>query len=693
MNRSAEKRINELRQLLHKANRAYYVEADPFMSDTHYDELLRELADLEKKYPQYYDPDSPTQRIGGEPISGFQTRLHRVPMLSIDNTYNEAEIRAWYTRVLRQLERDEQPEKNSLFGENVSFYVDPKIDGVAVSLLYENARLIQALTRGDGARGDDVTVNVRTIRSVPLLLSGNGSCNLPETIEIRGEIFMPNEEFARINAERDEAGEQTFMNPRNATAGTIKLLDPKIVAQRRLSFIAHGLGYVEPDIFTSHGKFLSSIHSYGVPISKYGCKCDFIDEILLAIHEFDKKRHELEYQTDGMVIRLDSFLHQKIVGSTSKSPRWCIAFKYPAEQKATKLLEVQWQVGKGGKLTPRATFEPVLLSGTRVSHASLHNYDEIKRKDIRLGDTVLVEKAGEIIPQVVEVIKDKRDGSEKEISPPEKCPSCGSDIIQLEGEVAHRCVNPECPAQFRERLIWFAGRNQMDIDGLGEKTVDQFLEAGLIKHFADIFHLHEKREQLLKLDRMGEKKAENLLAGIEKAKNRGLARLVAALGIRHIGSAASKTLARHFPDMDALLAAGVEDLAALPDFGEITASTLHGWLHSKVGMQTIKSLRHAGVSMNSLDYRADKTPESVFSGKTIVLTGTLSRWPRTELKEVLEKFGAKVAGSVSTRTDIVIAGKKAGSKLAKAETLGVEIWDENRLLHELSLLGVSSHEV
>jgi DNA ligase (NAD+) len=683
-----EARIEELRELLHEANEAYYVAARPIMSDKRFDDLLAELSKLEAANPDLYDPNSPTQRVGGAPIEGFETIAHALPMLSIDNTYSEAEVRSWHDRVLKQVgER-----AASLFGGEIRYVVDPKIDGVAISLRYEDGALVRALTRGDGTQGDDVTANVRTIRSVPLRLKKPKRGVLPDVLEVRGEVFLPTAEFQRINAARDEAGEQPFMNPRNATAGTLKQLDPQTVAQRRLAFVAHGRGVVEPAEYESHWAFMQAIKAMGLPGSPDARTCASIEEVLETIHDFDVKRADYPYETDGMVIRVDRFDLQQALGVRSKSPRWCIAFKYPAEQGRTKLLRVDWQVGKGGKLTPRATMEPVLLAGTMVSHATLHNADEIERKDIRIGDTVVVEKAGEIIPQVVEVVAEARSGEEERIVVPKACPSCGEDVVRLEDEVAHRCVNPECPAQFRERLIWFAGRGQMDIDGMGEKSVDQFLEAGLIRHFADIFELDGKREALLELERMGEKKVDNLLAGIERAKERGLTRVLASLGIRHIGSSGSRVLGRHFPDVDALLAASEEDLEALPDFGAITAKTLHDWLHSDVGRHTIDSLRQVGVRMTSDDYRPPgeepASADSVFAGRKIVLTGSLEHFERKDLAEVLEGLGAKVSGSVSKKTDLVVAGEKAGSKLTKANDLGIEVWDEAKLLDALAASGV-----
>lgn len=672
---SPARRIKELRELLERANRAYYVDNDPIMPDSEYDKLLHELQELEAKHPELDDPNSPTKRIGDQPIEGFKTVRHRVPMMSIDNTYSIDDLRAWHERVLKGLGLD-----GELFGGSVEYVCDPKIDGVAVSLRYEKGRLVLAATRGDGEKGDDVTVQVRAIRAIPLTLD-ESKRRAPAVLEVRGEIYMPNAEFERINEEREKEGEPVFANARNSTAGTLKSLDPKIVAQRRLQFSAHGRGEVVGlDDVESYWEFLKVVREFGVPANRLAKLCKTIDQVIDAIEKFRNKRHELPYGVDGMVVRVSRFDQQEKLGATSKAPRWCIAFKYPAERGVTKLIKVDWQVGKNGTLTPRATMEPIFLAGTTVTHATLHNIEEIRRKDIRLGDYVVVEKAGEIIPQVVEPVVEKRTGKEKKIQPPEKCPACAG-VVEQDGPKLF-CVNPECPAQFREKLKWFVGRGQMDIDGMGEKLVDQLVDAGLVHHFADIFTL--KRDQLLKLERMGEKSADNLLKAIEEARGRGLARVLAGLGIRHIGHTAAKTIARHFPDADALLEASVEELMELPDFGEVTAPTLHAYLHSKQGRDTFVRLKKVGVDLKSSLYSARKKAiDSPFAGKTVVLTGTFEHFKRNELTEKLESLGAKVGGSVSKSTDLVIAGEEAGSKLDKAKELGVEIWDEKRLLKAL----------
>ncbi len=672
---SDKKRIGELRERLDRANRAYFVHDNPIMPDSEYDARLRELIELEAAHPDLFDANSPSQRIGGEAIDGFVSVQHAVPMMSIDNTYDIADLRAWHERVLKGV-GDE-----SLFDspQGIEYVCDPKIDGVAVSLRYEHGELAVAVTRGDGERGDGITAQVRAIRAIPLRLEPQH--NPPPTLEVRGEIFMPNAEFERINTERERDGEPLFANARNSTAGTLKSLDPTVVARRRLSFVAHGRGeVVGMDDIETYTSFLDHIKSLGIPISPHITLSKTIDDVVKTIERFRDLRNDLGYGVDGMVVRVDRFDLQAKLGATSKAPRWCIAFKYPAEQGITVLKRVDWQVGKNGTLTPRATMEPIFLAGTTVQHATLHNIEEIRRKDIRLGDSVVIEKAGDIIPQVVRPILDKRSGKEKRIVAPKKCPDCGG-VVEQEGPKLY-CVNPECPAQFREKLKWFVGRGQMDIDGLGEKLVDQLVDAGLLQHFADIFKL--KRDVLLELERMGEKSADNLIEAIELAKSRGLARVLAGIGIRQIGSSAAKTLARHFADADALLTATEDQIKALPDFGDITASTLHAYLHSRPGREMFHRLGTVGVDLRSSTVGAgDSRRDTIFANKTIVLTGTLQNFTRQALTERLEALGAKVTGSVSTKTDFIIAGENAGSKLDEARKLGIETWDEAKLVSAL----------
>lgn len=702
---SDRERILELRDLLAKANRAYYADNKPFMTDREFDERLEELARLEQEHPELDDPNSPTRRVGGEPLDRFRTVPHAVPMLSIDNTYSEEEVRAWVRRIEKQLSGSDG---EGLFDSSqLRFVADPKIDGVAVSVRYEDGRLIRVLTRGNGREGDDITENARTIHALPMVLAGKP----PPVIEVRGEVYLPIEEFERVNREREAQDLEPFMNPRNTAAGALKQLDPRQVAKRRLGFIAHGRGELDPaDAYQSYSELLYALPQMGVPVSEAWTVCASADEILERIHEFDTQRKDFSYAIDGMVVRVDSFEQQSALGATSKSPRWCFAYKYAAERKQTKLLRVEFQVGKTGKITPRAVMEPVLIAGTTVQHASLHNFGLIAERDLREGDSVVVEKAGEIIPQVIEPVLEQRPKSAKRIKPPTQCPICNGPIeIEHDGddrETARRCTNPECPAQIREKLIWFAGRGQMDIEGLGEKTIDQILSESDIPlaSFADIFRLHEHREALLKLDRMGEKKLQNMLDGIDAAKDRGLARLLGSLGIRHLGEATARLLARKYQNLSALLDASEIELrpksltkrereehnvpedALETGLGKDTAPVVHAYLHSDAAKKTFRELEKAGVSFESRDYVGERTScseNSPFAGKTIVLTGTLESFERRELTEKLERLGAKVTGSVSKNTDIVVAGENAGSKLARAEELGKEVWDEARLINAL----------
>jgi len=677
-------RLHRLRERLHRANVEYYVEHAPTLTDREFDAMLDELAELEAEHPEHADPASPTRRVGGEPIEGFRTVEHLVPMQSIDNTYEVQSLRAWHARVRKGLGLAEDDPGPACF-------CDPKIDGVAVSLRYERGVLAVAVTRGDGERGDEITEQVRRIRAVPLRLApAEGDAPpLPEVLEIRGEIFMPIEEFERINAEREAAGEAVFANARNSTAGTLKSLDPTVVAERRLRFQAHGVGERTglDDSIDRFSRFRAFVRSLGVPVADHAGVAESIEAIIDRIESFSGTRSTLGYAVDGMVVRVDRFEDQQTLGSTSKAPRWAIAYKYPAERGRTVIERIDWQVGKNGTLTPRATMEPIFLAGTTVSHATLHNIEEIRRRDVRVGDTVVIEKAGEIIPQVIEVVLEERPDGTEPVESPATCPECGGPV-EPEGPRVY-CVNPECPAQFRERLQWFVGRGQMDVDGLGEKLAAQLVEAGHVEHFADLYELD--RDTLLGMERMGEKSTDNLLAAIGASKSRGLARVLAGVGIRQIGASGAKILARHFPDVDALLAATVEDLEALPEFGTITATTLHDWLHSKQGRETIDRLRSVGVDLTSSIYQPPQErpgdDESPFAGRTIVLTGSLESYSRPELTEVLEGLGAKVTGSVSKKTDLLIAGEEAGSKLARAESLGIDTWDEATLLEALAEAG------
>ncbi|MFK7758417.1 MAG: NAD-dependent DNA ligase LigA [Phycisphaerales bacterium] len=729
---STEKmRISELRDLLNRANSAYYRDAQPVMSDGEFDRLLGELKLLEELHPELADPNSPTVRVGGDPIAGFTSFDHAIPMLSIDNTYNEQDVGQWCERM------ETSVGSSGLFAETgMAFACEPKIDGVALSIRYEYGRFVRALTRGDGARGDDVSHGARTIRSIPLMIDVQGE-GVGDVLEVRGEVYMPLTEFTRINKERAQSGDEEFMNPRNACSGTLKSLDPRVIASRNLGFIAHGRGEVSTDgqdseLDNSHSAFCDRLAGYGFDVGAHRSVEDSLGGVLDSIQRIDAVRHDLDYATDGVVIRVDSYAQQELIGYTSKSPRWCIAYKFPAERKSTRLVDVAHQVGKTGKITPRATLEPVVLAGTTVSHATLHNYGMIRTRDLHVGDLVWVEKAGEIIPQVVGVVVDERPAGAVAVLPPDRCPACGAPL-EIEPacaiqeptlETTRRCMNPECPAQVREKLVWFAGRKQMDIDGLGESTIDAIRESDIeLNHFADIFDLHLHRDQLLELERMGEKKVDNLLAGIEAAKSRGLARVLGGMGIRHVGTTTAKLLAKRFGSFEALgdapvwalmptavntmsqvkrkaLTGSTEKLSEVYEtgLGADTAPAVHEYLHSRVAQETFAELAARGVELgsvqDSVQIRAQNSSgdgeqiESFAYGKTIVLTGSLNRWTRPELSEVLEGLGARVTGSVSKSTDLLIAGEKAGSKLTKAEGLGVEVWDEARVIEMLEAEGV-----
>ena len=747
--------IEKLRVEIRAHDRRYYVDAAPSISDQEYDTLLKDLKDLESAHPELVTTDSPTQRVGGEPIAGFRTVAHARPMYSIDNTYNADELRKWASRTYEATDtklhaisaelnavkgsgkaadnqRQELRKKYSDVLDDANragfpiaggYFVDPKVDGVAINLRYERGQLSLGVTRGDGQRGDDVTQNIRTIRAIPLTLHALKKHSIPDILEVRGEIFMPNAEFERINRAVVESGGEPFANPRNATAGTLKQLDPRVVAERRLNIVAHGRGEITDDPFARHSEFLAALVAWGLPVSAISRSFNTIDQVWQHVEDFASQRSGLPYLTDGMVIRVDRIDLQNDLGFTSKFPRWCIAYKYAAEQATTKLISVDWQVGKSGKLTPRANMEPVLVAGTTVQHASLHNLGEVRRKDIRIGDTVIIEKAGEIIPQVIRVILEKRPPKTPPMSPPEKCTECGGEIeIEYDQRRIHEieshtskveresvraakedrkpekvsapepiseldesgryCINPECPAQFRERIIHFAGRGQMDIDGMGEKVVHQLADAGLLNSFGDIFTLHKKRDSVLALERMGEKKADNLFAGIAAAKDRGLARVLAGLGIHHVGSTASRIVAEHFGSIDALIAAPLDQITtlktdgALAGIGTEIASSLHAFLHSHEGQRVIEELRDADVKLDVETTTTTGAAGSALAGKTLVVTGTLTKYKREEIEELIARHGGRAASSVSKNTDFLLAGESAGSKLDKAQSLGVKVISE-----------------
>lgn len=654
---AAAERIAALRSEILEHNRRYYEEAAPTISDREYDRLYRELSDLEARFPQFVTPDSPTRRVGEAPLKAFSQITHRAPMLSLDNTYSEEEVGAFYRRIEKLLPN-----------EKIPVVVEPKVDGVAVSLLYEEGRLKYAATRGDGTNGDDITQNIRTIRTLPQRLNGAA----PRIFEVRGEVFMTKEGFARLNAERSEAGLPVFANPRNSAAGSLKQLDPAITARRPLGIIFYGTGAVEGLELTHHSKLFPLLRKLGLPCSERWWSAESLEEILGAIRELEKIRHDFVYETDGAVVKVDAFTQRESLGMTAKSPRWAMAFKYEAEQVETRLLDILIQVGRTGVLTPVAALQPVVVSGSTVARATLHNEEEIERKDIRIGDTVVIEKAGEVIPAVVRVRTDLRDGSEKKFRMPAKCPVCGSKVVKDQGQVAIRCVNAQCPAQLKRRVEHFAGRGAMDIEGLGEAMVEQLVSRGLVREVSDIYRL--TKEDLAGLERMGEKSVANLIGAIEGSKKRPLWRLLFGLGILHVGVSAARALADHFPNLDALMDATAEALQRIPDVGEVVGASIAQFFREPANRKMIEKLRGAGLRLTS-EPKSAAVANSKIQGTTWVITGTLSR-PRDEIAEEIVRQGGKVSGSVSKKTSYVLAGEEAGSKLEKAKKLGIQIIGE-----------------
>ncbi|MFL5329259.1 MAG: NAD-dependent DNA ligase LigA [Gemmataceae bacterium] len=662
---SDAKRIAELRREIERHNRLYYIDAKPEITDREFDKLLAELQDLETKHPELITTDSPTQRVGGAPITGFTTVRHRRPMLSIDNTYNRDELREFDARIHRLL--GEEP---------VEYVTEPKIDGVAISLIYENGQLTVGATRGDGEHGDDVTHNLRTLPEVPLRLSLK---NPPPLLEARGEVYMTRDELVRVNRERVEDGEEPYANPRNLTAGTLKLLDPRHSAKRRLRFFAYDLGEGDGITVTSQKDALEFLAEAGLPVNKLAQCCKTIDEVISGISEWEGRRHELPYDIDGLVVKVNSLTQRGRLGFRSKSPRWAVAYKFAAEQALTRLNAIDLQVGKTGKLTPVARLNPVRLAGTTVSNATLHNAQEIIRKDIRIGDMVLVEKAGEIIPYVVRSEPDARTGSEKVFHFPEKCPVCNGVVEPDENEVFYYCTNPSCPAQLKERVRFFATRGAMDIEGLGTAVVDQLVDTGLVKTLRDLYRLSEAQIVDLKLTgekaarRLGPKNAKTLIDGIAASKDRGLTRLLTGLGVRHVGEHVADLLAQEFGSANELLQASEDRLAKIAGIGPQRAAKIFAFLQSEQGQSVLEEFRKLGVR---LDEERRGPARGTLAGKSVVVTGTLEKYSREEIEGLIKQHGGKPAGSVSKKTDYLVAGDKAGSKLEKAKQLGVPVLSE-----------------
>jgi DNA ligase (NAD+) len=640
---------------LHRHNRLYYVEARPEISDKQFDTLLRELQDIEAKFPDLLTPDSPTQRVGGAPLEGFTQIRHTVPMMSLDNTYSEEELTAFFARVQKGLGR-----------ETIDCVIEPKVDGVAITIRYENGVLKHGATRGDGQAGDDVTNNLKTIQRLPLRLPKDG----PQTFEVRGEVFMTKAGFAKLNQEREEAGEATFANPRNSTAGTLKLLDPKIVAKRPLDIVFYGLADAGGMDLQSQTDVYALLDAAGLRKADLIWRADSAEGLLQAIRELDEKRKSLPYETDGAVIKVNSFADQRELGVTSKAPRWAIAYKYQPEQAETKIIAIDIQVGRTGALTPVARLEPVFVSGSTVSNATLHNYEEIERKDIRVGDVVVIEKAGEIIPAVVSVKKEHRKGDEAVVVAPTHCPVCGTAVHRDEEQVVIRCPNPHCPEVVKRRIEHFVSRAAMDISGLGESVIAQLVDLKLVRDVADLYALNELL--LARLERVGTKSIDNYLKAIESSKQQDPWRLVFGLGILNVGAGGARKLIEHFGGIDAIAAAGVEELMQCPDIGEIVAVSIHTWFRDAHNIALLDRLRSAGLNFTQ---KAVTAASDKLNGTTWVITGTLSQ-DRETIADTIRANGGKVSGSVSGKTTYLLAGEDAGSKLDKAAKLGVKTLTE-----------------
>ncbi|MFJ8520238.1 NAD-dependent DNA ligase LigA [Lysinibacillus xylanilyticus] len=663
-----EQRVVELNKLLHEYGHAYYVLDKPVVADSVYDQLLHELIALEEANPSLIYPDSPTQRVGGAVIEGFKKVTHDYPMLSLSNAFNEEDLRE-FDRKVRQA-----------IGDNFSYVCELKIDGLAISLKYDNGVFVQGATRGDGVVGEDITANLKTIRAIPLRLKE------PLTIEVRGEAYMPKKSFEKLNTLRAENGEELFANPRNAAAGSLRQLDPKIAASRQLSTFIYAIGGDgEAYGIDGHAEMLDYLEGLGFPSNKERQRCSTIEDVLAFIEKWTENRPNLAYEIDGIVIKVDRYAQQDELGYTAKSPRWAIAYKFPAEEVVTTLLDIDLTVGRTGVVTPTAILSPVQVAGTTVQRASLHNEDLIREKDIRLGDTVIIRKAGDIIPQVVGVILEQRPEDSVPYVMPENCPVCDSELIRIEGEVALRCVNPACFAQIAESIKYFVSRNAMNIDGLGDKVVEQLLRADLIHDISDLYHLTV--EQLVELERMGEKSATNLVNAIQASKENSMERLLIGLGIRHVGEKAAKIVSEEFGSMEAVMATTEEQLVAIHEIGDKMASSLVEYFSNEDARAVIERLAEVGVNMT---YKGKKIEVAVgdnpFAGKTIVLTGKLEQLTRNEAKAKIEELGGIVTGSVSKKTDLVIAGADAGSKLTKAEQLGIEVWNEDSLIEQFNLV-------
>ena len=649
--------INKLREEIGKHEYQYYVLDDPLISDAEYDALMRELIRLEEQHPELISPDSPTQRVGGKALQVLQPVLHRIPLLSLDNAFSLADLYDFDRRV-KKIEG------------TAGYMAELKIDGLTIALIYEDGLLIKAATRGDGTIGEDVTLNVRTIKSIPLKLKQP----LPY-LEVRGEVYLPKNEFVRLNQEREERGERVFANPRNAAAGSLRQQDPGVTAGRALAAFIYDITYIEGFSINTQQQALEFLREQGFPVNQEACFCEKIEAVYDYCQRFEELRHTLPYEIDGVVVKLNSFAPRQALGQTAKSPRWATAYKFLAEEKETRLLEIEINVGRTGIIAPTAIMEPVILAGTTVSRASLHNFDLIKDKDIRIGDLVLLHKAGDIIPEIIKPVAEKRSGQEQVIIPPQNCPACGSQAIKIDGEVALRCENINCPARLKESLIFFASRIAMDIEGMGPALIEQLVDRGLIKEIADIYSLDE--EKIAGIERMGSKSAQNIIKAIEASKKRPLHRLLTALGIRHIGAKTARILTREINHLDDFYHVTEQQLLSIPEVGPKMAESLLSFFAESRNQAGLERLKQAGLNMAAENPAGDQQP---LAGKTFVLTGTLAAMERQQASENIEALGGKVSGSVSKKTTYLLLGDEPGSKYDKAMQMGVSIMSEDEFL-------------
>jgi DNA ligase (NAD+) len=665
----AERQIERLRQQLHDHNYRYYVLDDPQITDAEYDQLMRRLQELEARFPELIKADSPTQRVGAAPLETFGTVLHSQPMLSLDNAFSAADVRDFDVRIRRQLGQSDP----------IEYVAEPKIDGLAVELVYVDGLFVQGSTRGDGVRGEDITQNLRTIKTIPLRLIAVAHDPLPQRLEVRGEVYMTKRDFQRLNARREEEGEPTFANPRNASAGALRQLDPRITAARPLTMFCYGVGGVEGVTFQSHWDVLHSLARWGFRINPHSEPCQGIEAALAYYERLRQQREELLYEIDGVVIKVNALALQEALGTRSRSPRWALAYKFEPKQAVTQVKEIAVQVGRTGALTPVALLEPVQVAGVEVSRASLHNPDEVARKDVRAGDWVMVQRAGDVIPEIVEVLKARRTGAEKPFEMPTHCPICGSAVVRLEAEVVPRCVELSCPAKLKESIVHFASKRAMDIEGLGDKTVDQLVEHGLVKDIGDVYFL--TKDDVLKLDRLADKSASNLMAAIERSKQTTLPRFLYALGIRYVGEHVADVLAREYPDWQALQRAAYEELEGIHEIGPRIAQSIVAFFQDAGNQGVLEKLHRGGVHARPLQRPAS---DQALRGKTLVFTGELQTYRRAEAKRLVEARGGRVTSSVSRSTSYVVAGADAGAKLDQARRLGVSVLTEDEFQALLS---------